>query len=464
MGPPDVIKEVGAPVQDISPDATHRAAGLLGNARTFRRDPLGLLIAAHADGAPVVRIPLVGSRSLYSLAHPDAVRRALIENRENYVKGKSWAWLRRAVGVGLLTADGEESRWRRVSIGPAFSRAQIEARAPLIVEAVEETARGWEKRIGGTVDVYREMSDLTLRIIGQVLFSVDLTRPEYAELRRVFLEAPETIRDLIGSLSQFLPAAVPTAANRAIRRQRRILDAELDRMLDRRGNGAGQAEDDLVARMLRLRNGNEPTAASRTYITREEIREEIIVLIGAGHETTASLLASTWVLLARNPAVDRRLGEELAALPRRRDGSGEELACVDRVLEETLRFMPPGWGIFREAVAADTAMGMPIPAGSFVVISPYVIGRDERWCEGADRFDPNRPEDGSTPALLRHLAFGAGPRACIGKLLADIESRIALALLARRFRLELMPGRPVEYMTSVTLRPRDGTLMRVVAR
>jgi cytochrome P450 len=459
-----VIKDAGAIAADISGETTFRARGLLGNARAFRRDPLGLLIAAHADGAPVARIPLVGSRALYSLAHPDAVRRALIENRENYVKGRSWAWLRRAVGVGLLTADGEESRWRRVSIGPSFGRAQIEARSPLIVEAVEETARGWEERVGETIDVYREMSDLTLRIIGHVLFSVDLTRPEYAELRRVFLEAPETIRDLIGSLSQFLPAAVPTAANRAIRRQRRVLDAELDRMLDRRGDGAGQVEDDLVARMLRLRDGSEATAASRTYRTREEIREEIIVLIGAGHETTASLLASTWILLARNPEIDRRLGEELAALPPGRAGSGEELACVDRVLAETLRFMPPGWGIFREAAAADTVMGVRVPGGSFVVISPYVIGRDERWFEAADRFDPGRREDGSIPTLLRHLAFGAGPRACIGKLLADIESRIAMALLAQRFHLELLPEHPVEYMTSVTLRPRDGTLMRVVAR
>lgn len=459
-----MIKEAGATAADTSRQATYRIAGVLGNARAFRRDPLGLLIAAHANGAPVARIPLVGSRALYSLAHPEAVRRALIENRENYAKGKSWAWLRRAVGVGLLTADGEESRWRRVSIGPSFGRAQIEAGSPLIVEAVEETARDWEGRLGETIDVYREMSDLTLRIIGHVLFSVDLTRPEYVELRRVFLEAPETIRDLIGSVSQFLPAAVPTAANRAIRRQRRILDAELDRMLDRRGNGAEQVEDDLVARMLRLYDGSESTSASRTYRTREEIREEIIVLIGAGHETTASLLASTWILLARNPEIDRRLGEELASLPPARAGSGAELACVDRVLEETLRFMPPGWGIFREAVADDTVLGVPIPGGSFVVISPYVIGRDKRWFETADRFDPGRPEDGSTPTLLRHLAFGAGPRACIGKLLADIESRIALALLARRFRLELVPGHPVEYMTSVTLRPRDGTLMRVVAR
>jgi len=459
-----VIKDADATAADTSLGATYQAGGVLGNARGFRRDPLGLLIAAHGNGTAVARIPLVGSRALYSLAHPDAVRQALIENRENYVKGKSWAWLRRAVGVGLLTADGEESRWRRVSIGPSFGRAQIEARSPLIVEAVEETARGWEQRVGETIDVYREMSDLTLRIIGHVLFSVDLTSPEHAELRRVFLEAPETIRDLIGSVSQFLPAAVPTAANRAIRRQRRVLDAELDRMLDRRANGAREAEDDLVARMLRLRDGSEPTGASRTYRTREEIREEIIVLIGAGHETTASLLASTWILLARNPEVDRRLGEELVVLPPQRAGSGAELACVDRVLEETLRFMPPGWGIFREAAADDTVMGVPIPGGSFVVISPYVIGRDERWFDGADRFDPNRPADGSTPTLLRHLAFGAGPRACIGKLLADIESRIALALLARRFRLELVPEYPVEYMTSVTLRPRDGTVMRVATR
>jgi cytochrome P450 len=445
-------------------EVTYRAGGVLGNARAFRRDPLSLLVAAHADGRGVARIPLAGSRSLYSLADPEAVRQALIDNRENYVKGKSWAWLRRAVGVGLLTADGEESRWRRVSVGPSFGRAQIEARLPLIAEAVEETARGWERRVGETVDVYREMSDLTLRIIGHVLFSLDLTTPEHARLRRVFLEAPETIGDLIGSLSQFLPAAVPTGANRAIRRQRRILDAELERLLESRADGAAD-QDDLVARMLRLRDQGESNGSRRTYRTDEEIVEEIIVLIGAGHETTASLLASTWILLATNPEVDRRLGDELEGLsPAALAEPGEGLDCVDRVLAETLRFMPPGWGIFREAATDDEVMGVPVPGGSFVVISPYVMGRDERWFEDAGRFDPRRPDADSVSPLLRHIAFGAGPRACIGKLLAEIESRVAIALLARRFRLELLPDQPVEYLTSVTLRPREGTQMRVAAR
>lgn len=439
---------------------------MLGNARAFRRDPLQLLVDAHSGGADVARIPLVGSRALYSLAHPDAVHRALIENRGNYVKGKSWAWLRRAVGLGLLTTDGEESRWRRVSIGPSFSRTQIETRVGLIIDAVEETARQWETRVGDTVDVFREMSDLTLRIIGHVLFSVDLTKPEYADLRRIFLEAPTTIRDLIGSVSQFLPGAVPTATNRAIRRQRQILDREIDAMLDRRAGG--EEQDDLVARMLRLRDGQEPTGAARTYQTREEIREEIIVLIGAGHETTASLLASTWILLARNPMIDHRLHQQLRSLPANGASSTAELAggleCVDAVLEETLRLMPPGWGIFREAAGDDVVMGVKIPRRSFVVISPYVMGRDQRWFERPESFDPQRPANGDAPTLLRHLAFGAGPRACIGKLLADIESRIALARLASRFRLELLPEQDVEYMTSVTLRPCDGTRMLVVAR
>jgi cytochrome P450 len=428
---------------------TYRSGGMLANARAFRRDPLGLLVDAHADGRDVARIPLVGGRALFSLAHPEAVRQALIDNRENYVKGRSWAWLRRAVGVGLLTADGEESRWRRVSIGPSFSRGQIEARLPAIAAAVEETARDWEQRLGEPVDVYREMSDLTLRIIGHVLFSLDLTDPGYARLRQVFLEAPETIADLIGSLSQFLPAAVPTAPNRAVRRQRRVLDAELERLLA--GRGGDERQDDLVARMLSLREAGRADGARRTYRSDEEIIEEIIVLIGAGHETTATLLASTWIQLATNPEVDRRLGDELAAE-------------VDRVLAETLRMMPPGWGIFREAAADDEVMGVSIPAGSFVVISPYVMGRDERWFAHADRFDPARPDVDSVPPLLRHIAFGAGPRACIGKLLAEIESREAMVILARRFRLELLPGRPVEYMTSVTFRPRDGTLMRLAER
>lgn len=439
---------------------------MLANVRAFRRDPLGLLVDAHADLPDVARIPLVGDRALYSLAHPEAVRRALIDNRENYIKGRSWAWLRRAVGIGLLTADGEESRWRRASIGPSFGRAQIEARLPAIAAAIEETARDWGSRVGEPVDVYREMSDLTLRIIGHVLFSLDLTDPGYTRLRQVFLEAPETIADLIGSLSQFLPAAVPTAPNRAVRRQRRVLDAELERLLELRGGDDSQ--DDLVARMLHLRAAGRADGARRTYRTDEEIIEEIIVLIGAGHETTATLLASTWIQLATNPEVDRRLGDELAAeaaeavVPPAEAGRGE--AEVERVLAETLRMMPPGWGIFREAAAEDEVMEVSIPAGSFVVISPYVMGRDERWFEHADRFDPHRPDPASAPPLLRHIAFGAGPRACIGKLLAEIESRVVLATLARRFRLELLPGRSVEYMTSVTFRPREGTLMRLTER
>jgi cytochrome P450 len=458
----------GAAAAEPATSGTYAAGGLLGNARTFRRDPLELLVAAHAECGDVARIPLAGSLALYSVRHPNAIHRVLVDNAENYIKGRSYTWFRRAVGVGMFTADGEESRWRRTSIGPAFGRAQLEARLALIVRAAERTRSDWEQNVGGTVDIGRDMADITMRVIGDLLFGVDLTAPEHRDLRDIFLEAPQTVRDLIGSLSQFVPQ-LPTPLNRALRRQRKVLDRELDAMIAGREAAGVEGRGDIVARMLRLRAGTERTSAPRTYRTPREMREEIITLLGAGHETTGTWLASTWIHLARHPDVEARVHAELDAVLGGRAPTADDLGrltYLGQVLDESMRVTPPAWGILREAAGDDVVTGVPIPAGALVVISPYVTQHDPRWYPDPERFDPDRFDTAAAPARPRHaeITFGAGPRACIGKLLAEWEARVVMAMIAQRFRLRIPDGAEVEYVTSVTYQPRPGTLLRLEAR
>lgn len=440
-----------APSRDAPSYRDGRA--ILGNLRAFRSDPLDLLIAAHAECGDVVRIPFGRSYDLYSVRHPDAVQRVLVDNAHAYIKGRAFDWLRRGSGVGLLTADGDDARWRRTVLGPGFGRAQIAATMPLVERGVERTADDWSNRVGTTVEIHDEMSDLALRIVTRMLFGVDLEAAEHRSLRGAFKDGAETVRELLGTLSQFVPA-LPTPINRAAKRQRAALDQHIDHLMDARlaeGEGA-----DLMSRMLVGMKAGGMRSGLRAHQSRSEMRDELILLVGAGHETVGTLLATTWLLIAQHTEVEQRLHREL-------EGEHGEV-YVRQVIAEALRLKPPTWGILREAARDDVVGGVRIPAGSFVVVSPYLVHRDPRFWRDAERFDPDRhtgEANGDRPRWS-YLPFGAGPRACIGQMLVDVESVAALATLAKRFRLRLEGS--VEYAASLTYRPVNGTRMRIEAR
>jgi cytochrome P450 len=437
--------------------------GALGNARAFRKDPLALATLGHAEHRDVVRLPLVAGFGVYGVAHPDGAKRVLADNNKNYIKGRAYDWLRNSVGRGLLTTDEDEHKWRRSLLMPTFSRRTIDSVLPMIVECVEQQAALWDSRADSITDVHADMTDLTLRIIGRLLFGEDFGTANN-DLRSSLTSGSRLVRKLMGSPSQFLPGWVPTRVNRAIAANRAVLDSSLRTILLTDGHGDRTAN---LAERLRA-DMREPHSDGSTYRDERDLFDELVLLVAAGHETTANTLTWTWHLVSQNPGVDARMRDEVDRVLQGESIAPHHLPALDytrRIVLESNRLMPPAWGILRQAISEDVVCGVRIPSGALVLISPYVIQRDERWWPDKLRFDPDRHLPGARDEAPKYsyVPFGAGPRACIGRLLAETETVVTLAHLASRFTLEAGPE-PVRSVTLATLQPADGLRMRVQRR
>jgi cytochrome P450 len=439
-----------APVPGPRPGAPGHPSGPFAPFRAFRRDPLVALVHAHRAEPDVARIPL-GPLAVYSVAHPDGVRRVLADNHANYIKGRTYEWLRRSVGRGLLTTDRDDHRWRRSLLMPAFSRNAVRHFLPVVNQCVEATAREWIEGADEPRDLHDDMVRLTLRVIGRLLFAEDFAGADNA-LRASLNDGSKLVRRLLSSPSQFLPAFLPTPVNRALSRNRLVLHGALYERVRRRGEVSDEGQD-LLSALLQHVGPRE-----RLYSDHRELFEELVLLVGAGHETTANTLAWTWYFLATRPAVQRRVAAECAALDGRAPGVDDlpRLEYTTRTIMESMRLMPPAWGILRQTLEPDEVCGVPVPAGAFVVVSPYVVQRDPRWWPDPLRFDPDRHLADDDRPRYSYLPFGAGPRACIGRLLAENESVAALAALVPRFTVALADAGGVRSQTLVTLQPKGG--------
>jgi cytochrome P450 len=457
------------PVENTSSD-THqglpvfKAPGPLGNARILRWDPVDLLAAAHASCGDVAVIPIVPGLTVYSFRCPDAVHDIVMDHTGSLIKGRTYAWLRRDVGMALLGTDGAEHDWRRAAMQPAFTRHAVEAYGDIMVRSVAETVSRWSTPECDVVNVQEELSELALRIIGEVMFGEDFIR-EASKMQQMFAEGTDALGELIGTLSQVMPRWIPTKINRRLTKVRAELEESLGQVIDRRMRAA-EDHPDLIGHMTCPSRGADE-APQRYYATTREILDEAKGIIGAGHETTANLL--TWVLyfVATHPEVDRKLEAEIATAVGDRPVTTddlERLPYTGKVLHETLRLMPPSWAILRDAVRDTTVAGVPIPSGALVVCSPYVTQRDSRWYPEPLRFLPERDEIYPEPPKFSFYPFGRGPKYCLGKSMAEMESHLVIAELFRNFRFDFDGGRFVSPLTRVAVKPVGGLMLRVRPR
>jgi cytochrome P450 len=322
-----------------------------------------------------------------------------------------------------------------------------------MVEAAERASTRW--RDGSVVDVHAEMARLTLAIVGRTLFDADV-ESEASEIGEALTESMEMLNRFMLPFSGVLER-LPTATARRLRRARSRLDATIYGLIAERR--AGELDrGDLLSLLLRAR---EETGSA---MTDEQVRDEAMTIFLAGHETTAVALTWTWYLLARNPQAEARLHDELRQTLGGRPPTVADLARLpytERVLAESMRLYPPAWVIGRRARAEVQLDGHRIPAGSIVVLSPFVTHRDPRWYPEPLRFDPDRftAEASAERPRYAYFPFGGGPRVCIGEGFARAEARLVLATLAQRVRFRLATERPVELHPRVTLRPRGGLPM-----
>jgi cytochrome P450 len=410
----------------------------------------------------VVRLPM-GPFRVFLARHPDHVQRVLLDNQQNYGRQtRGYRALRETLGNGLVTSDGDFWLRQRRIAQPAFHKQRIARFASVMTEAAEQLVASWEARArsGEPFDVMPDLLRATLAIIGRSMFGQDLSHRAEQIGEAVELGLART-RELIFTLVP-LPAALPTRKNRRYREARETIDRIVFGMIEERrraaaaGSGAADGGGDLLSLLMDARD--ELTGEGMTDV---QLRDELITILVAGHETTSMALAWTFCLLSWHPAERRRLEEELAEVLGGRAPTLEDLPRLRftrMVLEESMRLYPPAWNVARSAAADDTLGPYRIPAGSFVMLSPYVTHRHPAFWENPEGFDPDRfdPERRHERPRFAYFPFGGGPHLCIGNSFAMMEAQIVLATVAQRYRLDLVPGHPIVPLPLVTLRPRHG--------
>ena len=415
----------------------------------FGRDPLRAIQRLHARWGDVV-LTWLGSRRMYVLSHPDLVRDVLVTHNRNFIKSFALQRARVLLGEGLLTSEGDfHLRQRRLS-QPAFHRDRVTALAGTMVRYAEDAADRW--RAGMEVDATREMNRLTLAIVGMTLLGVDV-EGEADEIGRALTDALGLFDRLHNPLAPLLDR-LPVPGTLRMRRARERLDATIYRAIAER-RASTDERDDLLGMLLAARD-EEGDGGGMTDL---QLRDELLTLFLAGHETTANALAWTWHLLARHPQAEARLHEELRTVLGGRAPTAADYGALPftrAVLAESMRLHPPAWGIGREPLQDFAAGGYRVRAGSIVLVSPWILHHDPRWW-GPDvtEFRPERwlaPDFEAGLPRFAYFPFGGGPRKCIGEGFAWMEGVLALATLARRWRLRHAPGTEVVGKPGITLR------------
>jgi cytochrome P450 len=423
----------------------------------IQRDPLRFLMRSAAEYGDFIHYPL-GLWEVYQVSHPTLIRHILQENNRNYCKNTiQYNTLAQVTGRGLLTSDPPLWLRQRRLMQPAFHRGRLNGYGDVIVGAVGDMLDRWAAAgRDAPLDVDAEMMQVALEIVGKTFFNLDL-RHEAQEMTEGVLEMLAYVV-YRASMPVAPPLAVPTGRNRRYKAAMAKLESVVyDTIATRRAEGVDRG--DVLSMMLAARD--EETGEP---MSDRQIRDEMMTLIIAGHETVASALTWAWYLLSLHPAVRSRLEAEVDEVLDGRAPGVEDLptlAYTRWVFDETLRLYPPAWLITRRALAEDTIGEAVIPADALIIMSPYVTHRHPAYWPNPAGFDPERfrPETAAGRARFAYIPFGGGPRLCIGDSFALMEGPLILAAVAQRFHLNLLPARPVHMDALVTLRPRDGLWM-----
>jgi len=432
---------------------------LLGSGPDFARDQLGFYAACAREYGDVVPVRFGPRRGLL-LYHPDAIEEVLVTRNRDFIKSPGVRLLSRLLGKGLLLSEGTTWLRQRRLMQPAFHRQRVAVYGEVMTSLTVRRLADW--RDGDVLDAHAEMMALTQAIVAKTLFDADVSDESYA-IAEASNVLGEDFGKRLGSLLQLLPDWVPTPANLRRGRAIRRLDEVVYRMIAAR-RLRREDRGDLLTMLL-----NAQDADDGSRMTARQVRDEVMTLFLAGHETTAMALSWTWYLLSRHPEVDARLADELRSVLGGRLPSVADLpklTYTEMIVNESMRLYPPAYGIAREAVNPSEVAGYPIAPGLIVIMPTWVVQRDGRWFDEPEVFRPERWADGLASRLPRfaYFPFGGGPRQCIGNAFALMEAALILAAIAQRFRLTLEPGQRVTPTPYVTLRPEPGLRMRLARR
>ncbi|WP_253737137.1 cytochrome P450 [Halohasta salina] len=433
---------------------------VFGNSNRFADDPFAFMDACADAYGDVIGIDL-GPQPLYMLTNPRDIERVLVAEASSFPKRDLGDdAVDRLLGEGLLTSEGAAWQDKRQRANPAFHSGRINSLADMMVDHTEAMVADWND--GDRVDVHVEVARLTVRIIVSAMFGTDID-PERVEAIQTHLE-PLGRRFEPDPFGRLVPDWAPTKKNREFRAAVDALEAIIDDIVaERRGTEGGDGDEpmDLLSILLRAQRHGE--------VTDGDIRDEMMTMLLAGHDTTALTLTYTWYLLSQHPEVEERLHAELDAVlggDRPTAADSRRLSYTTNVLNEAMRLYPPVYTLFREAAVDAEFGGYQLPAGSGLMLPQWVVHRSPRWYDDPETFDPDRWESARSSERPRFafFPFGGGPRHCIGKQFSMLEATVILSIVAQEYTMEYLGSDDLSLRGSLTMHPEEPVAMRLRER
>ncbi|PSP77731.1 cytochrome P450 [Halobacteriales archaeon QS_1_68_20] len=425
---------------------------VIGNVLPVTRNPFEFFADCAATYDDVVYVPSVGT-DLYLLTHPDFVKQVLVTDRRKFEKPDIvQRKLRSVFGNGLLVSEGKFWKRQRNLIQPAFTPDRLEEYVSVMRECAQARVESWEA--GETYDVQHEMESLALRILVDSMFGTDLDYDAAG--------IGDAVRGLFEKFRSptylLVPDWVPTPKNRRYQRSVEHLESIVDDLVEE-CRQQGDEQDHLLARLVAARTDE------GVGMSDETLRDEMMNMLLAGHETSAVSLTCTWYLLSENPRVRRKLQAELDEVLGGRPPTVEDipdLEYTEKVINESLRLYPPVFSIPREPQADVEIGGYRVPEGSVCSLSAWAVHRDDRWYDDPEEFRPERwNDDGEADAPeYAYFPFGAGARKCVGQQFELLEAQVVVATVLQSFELDAVAGEQLDITaTGFTLQPTGGVEM-----
>ena len=431
----------------------------MGVMRDFNRDQLGFIERCRHEYGDIVWMRFLYVPAIF-LYHPDDVEYVLVTNAKNFIKSMSLRsnFFQRLVGNGLLTSEGEEWKRQRRLSQPAFHRERVASYGQVMVDYPNRLTATWKE--GENRDIHRDMMRLTLEIVVQCLFSADVS----TDVDEVGATLKELVKPFASqaTLGWILNNRLPTPAHLRFHALARKIDKVVYRIISEH-RATGEDKGDLLSMLLAARDEDGSQMNDR------QLRDEVMTLFLAGHETTALTLAWSWYLLGTHPEAEKQFHAELdevlggrlpttADLPR--------LKYTEQIAKECMRLYPPAYGLGREAIDDCEIGGYHVPAGTQVFMFQWATQRDSRFYDEPQTFRPERWTEEFIERLPKYayFPFGGGPRACIGASFAMMEIILCLAAIGQKFRLEIDRDHKVSIYPAMSLRPKDGIKVVVKSR
>lgn len=401
---------------------------------------LEYMTRAHARYGDVYRVYAPGTKCYtYVAHHPQAIKRILVSNHRNYHKGPGLGRVKILLGEGLMTSEGEIWRRHRTMLQPFFQRNVVGSFAAVLAAANERFIARLEqkRRSAELVDITAETSEVTLRVVLEVLFG----------------------RDVESLWNPFVSLMNDPVRDARFAYRFRQLEGSLRALIHARQERGGDRTD-LLAKFLRARE-----KTTGTMLSERELLDELMTMIVAGHETTASGLNLAWYLMSQHPEVESRVHAEVDAVCGDKPPGMEhlpDLTYTRRFVDEVLRLYPPGWLLSRRSIEADSLEGYQLPPNTTVLLPLFLVHRDARFWQEPEAFNPDR--FASQPQPAAYLPFAAGPRHCIGEYMALCEMLLHIATVARAYRLRCARLPTLALHTEINLRTLNPLLMQVAGR